>query len=183
MTWSGTTRETDINRLQDQLESFGISPSCKPNGQQCASGFHHEAIALPNGHIIAVGSVERVFPSGAQGSDDPVNIAGTILYDLDENMQLKWVWNAFDHLDVKRKALDDNAQCRGQNGGLACAPVFLTPAANDWLHGNAVSYTRQDGNLTFSMPEQDWVIKIDYSNGKGSGQSRLETRGRTAISR
>jgi hypothetical protein len=48
--------------------------------------------------------------------------------------------------------------------------VFLTQAANDWLHGNAVSYSRGDGNLTLSMPEQDWVIKIDYANGKGSGK-------------
>jgi arylsulfate sulfotransferase len=50
------------------------------------------------------------------------------------------------------------------------APVFLTPAANDWLHGNAVSYTREDGNLTLSLPERDWVIKIDYDHGKGSGK-------------
>ena len=48
--------------------------------------------------------------------------------------------------------------------------MFLTPVANDWLHGNAVSYTREDGNLTLSMPEQDWVIKIDYARGKGSGK-------------
>ena len=54
-----TLRETDINRLQEQLEPFGIKSVCKPNGQQCASGFHHEAIGLPNGHIIVVGSVRR----------------------------------------------------------------------------------------------------------------------------
>ena len=53
---------------------------------------------------------------------------------------------------------------------LACAPVFLTTVANDWLHGNAVSYTREDGHLTLSMPEQDWIIKIDYARGKGSGK-------------
>jgi hypothetical protein len=55
-------------------------------------------------------------------------------------------------------------------GGGGCSPVFLAPAANDWLHGNAVSYSRADGNLTLSMPEQDWVIKIDYQDGKGSGK-------------
>jgi hypothetical protein len=92
-----------------------------------------------------------------------------MLIDLDQDMQVKWVWNAFDHLDLTRKAKGDS-KCRGTNGGLACAPVFLTPMANDWLHGNAVSYTREDGNLTLSMPEQDWIIKVDYDHGKGSGK-------------
>jgi arylsulfate sulfotransferase len=164
-----TLRETEISRIAEQLEPWGIHSICKPNGQQCVAGFHHDAIGLPNGHIIAIGTMERVIPAGAQGSDDPINIAGTMLFDLDEDMQVKWVWNSFDHLDLKRKAKGDS-KCRGSNGNLACAPVFLTPVANDWLHGNAVSYTREDGNLTLSMPEQDWIIKIDYARGKGSGK-------------
>jgi arylsulfate sulfotransferase len=165
-----TLRETDMPRIAEQIEMMtGIKSICKPNGQQCVSGFHHDSIGLPNGHIIAIGTMERVFPSGAQGSDDPVNIAATLLIDLDQDMQVKWVWNAFDHLDVKRKSKDDS-HCRQPGGNMPCAPVFLTQTANDWLHGNAVSYTREDGNLTLSMPEQDWVIKIDYDHGKGSGK-------------
>lgn len=164
-----TLRETDMSRIAEQLEPMGIKSVCKPNGQQCVAGFHHDSIGLPNGHIIAIGTMERVIPAGAQGSDDPVNIAGTILIDLDEEMQVKWVWNAFDHLDLTRKSKEDG-KCRAPGGNLACAPVFLTQTANDWLHGNAVSYVREDGNLTLSMPEQDWVIKIDYENGKGSGK-------------
>jgi arylsulfate sulfotransferase len=165
-----TLRETNMPRIAEQLEPMlGIKSICKPNGQQCVAGFHHDAIGLPNGHIIAIGTLERVIPGGAQGSDDPVNIAGTLLIDLDENMQVKWVWNAFDHLDMKRKSKDDS-HCRQPGGNLACAAVFLTPTVNDWLHGNAVSYVHEDGNLTLSMPEQDWIIKIDYDHGKGSGK-------------
>jgi arylsulfate sulfotransferase len=164
-----TLRETDIVRVAEQLEEFKIKSICKANGQQCASGFHHEAIELPNGHIIAVGTLERVIPDGAQGSEDPVNIAGTLLFDLDRDLQVKWVWNSFDHLDVKRASLADG-HCRGPVGSLPCAPVVLTAAANDWLHGNAVSYSRNDRNLTLSLPDQDWVIKIDYDDGKGSGK-------------
>ena len=33
-----------------------------------------------------------------------------------------------------------------------------------------MSYSRADGNLTVSLPEQDWVIKVDYQDGKGSGK-------------
>lgn len=165
-----TLRETNMPRIAEQVETMtGIKSICKPNGQQCVAGFHHDAIGLPNGHILAIGSLEKVIPTGAQGSDDPVDIQATMIFDLDEDMQLKWVWNAFDHLDLKRKAKGDS-HCGGPNGGLACAPTFLTQRANDWLHGNAVSYTREDGNLTLSMPEQDWIVKIDYDHGKGSGK-------------
>ncbi len=165
-----TLRETNMPRVAEQLEPMlGIKSICKPNGQQCIAGFHHDAIGLPNGHIIAIGTLERVIPGGAQGSEDPVNIGGTLLVDLDEDMQVKWVWNAFDHLDLTRKSKDDS-HCRQPGGNLACAAVFLTPTINDWLHGNGISYTREDGNLTLSMPEQDWVVKIDYDHGKGSGK-------------
>jgi hypothetical protein len=162
-------RETTMARIAEQMEAMGVTSVCKQNGGQCVSGFHHESIGLPNGHIIAVGTIEKVIPKGAQDSDDPINIAATLLVDLDEDMQLKWFWNAFDHMDLKRKS-KDNGKCGGTNGGLACAPVFLTQTANDWLHGNALSYVRTDGNLTLSFPEQDWVVKIDYANGKGSGK-------------
>jgi hypothetical protein len=91
------------------------------------------------------------------------------LIDLDENLQLSWLWNAFDNLDVSRKALGDE-KCGGKHGGLPCAPVYLGESANDWLHANAVSYCPRDGNLLLSLPEQDWVIKIDYQDGKGSGK-------------
>ena len=116
-----TLRETDIIRLAEQLDEFGIKSVCKTNGQQCVSGFHHDAIELPNGHIIAIGTLERVIPAGAQGSEDPVNIAGTLLFDLDQDLQVKWVWNSFDHLDLKRRSLADG-HCRGPVGSLPCAP-------------------------------------------------------------
>jgi arylsulfate sulfotransferase len=163
-------RETNIYRIAEQIESsYGIQSVCKPNGGQCISGFHHDAIRLPNGHTVAIVSLERMFPKGGQGSNDPVNIVGTILVDLDEDFQVKWIWNSFDHLDVKRAPLGDE-KCNGPVGGGGCSAIFLTPTANDWLHANALAYSRADGNLLLSMPEQDWVIKIDYSNGKGAGK-------------
>jgi hypothetical protein len=164
-----TIRETNIGRVAEQLEERGIHSVCKPNGHQCVPGFHHDAIRLPNGHTMVIASLERMMPDGAQGSENPINVIGVLLLDLDEDLQLKWHWNAFDHLDVSRKAVNDE-KCNGPVGGGGCSPVFLSPAANDWLHGNAVSYSRADGNLTVSLPEQDWVIKVDYQDGKGSGK-------------
>jgi arylsulfate sulfotransferase len=162
-------RQTDVGRVAEQLDERGIHSVCKPNGQQCIPGFHHDAIRLPNGHTIVIASLERMFPDGAQGSEQPTDVIGVLLVDLDEDLQVKWFWNAFDHLDVSRKSLDDG-RCQGPVGGGGCSPVFLAPVANDWLHGNALSYTRADRNLTLSLPEQNWVIKIDYQDGKGSGK-------------
>jgi arylsulfate sulfotransferase len=96
-------------------------------------------------------------------------VLGVLLVDLDADLQLQWYWNAFDHLDVTRAALGDE-KCKGTTGGGGCPPVFLAASANDWLHGNAVAYSRADGNLLLSLPEQDWVIKIDYQDGKGTGK-------------
>jgi arylsulfate sulfotransferase len=162
-------RQTDVGRVAEQLDERGIHSVCKPNGQQCIPGFHHDAIRMPNGHTVVIASLERMFPDGAQGSEQPTDVVGVLLVDLDEDLQVKWFWNAFDHLDVSRKSLDDG-RCNGPVGGGGCSPVFLAPVANDWLHGNALSYSRADNNLTLSLPEQDWVIKIDYQDGKGSGK-------------
>ena len=163
-------RQTNMAIVAEQIEKrMGIKSICKRNGGTCIAGFHHDAIRLASGHTIAIGSLERMIPEGAQGSEDPIDIMGTLLIDLDEDLQVSWVWSAFDHLDISRKALGDE-KCRGTGGGLACAPVYLSDVANDWLHGNAVSYSHKDGNLLLSLPEQDWVIKVDYQDGKGSGK-------------
>ncbi|HYZ84277.1 MAG TPA: aryl-sulfate sulfotransferase [Bryobacteraceae bacterium] len=163
-------RETNMAIIAEQVEKrMGIKSICKPNGGLCVAGLHHDAIRLPNGHTVAIGTLERMFPEGAQGSEDPTDIMGTLLIDLDQDLQVSWVWNAFELLDVSRKAIGDE-KCRGKFGGLPCAPVYLGEAANDWLHTNSVSYTPRDGDLVVSLPEQNWVIKIDYNDGKGSGK-------------
>ena len=62
-------RETNVGRVAEQLESRGIHSDCKKGGKECLSGFHHEAIALPNGHFLAVTGLERMMPAGTQGSE------------------------------------------------------------------------------------------------------------------
>jgi hypothetical protein len=58
-----------------------------------------------------------------------------------------WIWNEFDHLDINRRP-------------------YLYP---DWTHTNAVIYSPDDGNLIISIRHQNWLVKIDYANGKGAG--------------
>jgi len=68
-------------------------------------------------------------------------------------------------MDVTR-ASTTNDKCTLANSG--CAPFYLATSANDWTHGNSVQAT-PDGQLLFSARHQDWLLKIDYSNGLGTG--------------
>jgi hypothetical protein len=164
-----TVRETNVSRVAEQLATRGIVSRCRKDGQQCVPGFHHDAIRLPNGHTLVLAGLERMFPDGAQGSKDPTDVLGDIVVDLDEDFQVAWVWNSFDHMDLKRSAIGDE-KCRFGPGGGGCTPVFLAEQANGWLHSNSLHYVHGSGDVLISMPEQDWVIKIDYKDGKGSGK-------------
>ncbi len=162
-------RETNVGRVAEQLESRGIHSDCKKGGKECLSGFHHEAIALPNGHFLAVTGLERMMPAGTQGSKEPIDILGDVIVELDEDFQVAGMWNNFDRLDVNRASRYDS-KCKEGAGVGGCAAVFLAPQANGWTHSNAINYIPSSGDFLVSMPDQNWVIKVDYKNGKGSGK-------------
>jgi hypothetical protein len=164
-------QETNATRVREQLSGLGLASRCStPSvvGQQCAAtSFHHEVTRLANGHTLCLAHIEKIFPPGTQGSSspNPVDVIGDLVIDLDQNLQVVWYWNAFDHLDVDRAAVLGET-CTPVSPG--CQP-HLMPLANDWLHSNSIYYRPQDGNLLVSMRHQDWVIKIDYDRGVGTG--------------
>jgi hypothetical protein len=149
---AGTTLlETNAARVSEQLVAAGHRP---------IGAFHHEARRLPDGKILTIASVEQIM-NDVQGSG-PIDILGDMIIVLDANLQVSWAWDTFDHLDVTRMSTTKDV-CPG-----GCPPLFLASKANDWTHGNAAALT-PDGDILFSSRHQDWVIKIDYQNGAGSG--------------
>jgi arylsulfate sulfotransferase len=160
-------RETNAGRVAEQLESHGIHSDCRAGGKECVSGLHHEAIRLPNGHTMIIAGLERMMPAGTQGSKEPVDVLGDLVIDLDEEFQVSAVWNEFDHLDVNRVSVFA-AKCKTGQGG--CPPVLLVPQANGWTHSNSLNYIASTGDFLISIPEQDWIVKVDWKNGKGSGK-------------
>lgn len=162
-------RETNASRVAEQLESRGIHSDCRKGGKECLSAFHHDAIRLPNGHTLAVAGLERMMPAGTQGSQAPVDVLGDVVVELDDQFQVVGSWNGFDHLDVSRASLG-NAKCKEGPGRGGCAAVFLAEEANGWTHSNALNYIPSSGDFLISMPEQSWVLKVDYKDGKGSGK-------------
>lgn len=109
-------------------------------------GLHHDVAILPNGHMIVIGSMLKPY-NNLTGYSGTTNVLGDVLVDLDENFNVSWAWSEFDHLDVNRH------------------PISFP----DWTHTNAVLYSPSDGDLLVSIRHQSWIIKIDYQNGKGSG--------------
>ena len=147
--------ETNVARINELLVAAHYQP---------ITGLHHEARRLANGDIVMLGAVERLETNTGQGAGT-VDVLGDAVIVLDSHLQLKWYWNAFDHLDVNRAALLGEV-CSGVSAG--CPPHNLAANANDWLHSNSVQQT-SDGNLIISLRHQDWVIKVDYRNGAGTG--------------
>jgi hypothetical protein len=47
--------------------------------------------------------------------------------------------------------------------------LLLANAANDWTHTNSIYYIPSSGDLLLSLRNQDWLLKVAYSNGTGEG--------------
>ena len=146
--------ETNAGRINEVL---------REKGKEAITSFHHDARLLEGGRILVLAGVERIV-NGMQGEGD-VDVIGDAILVLDRDLQVEWSWNSFDHMDVRRKALLGET-CSFGSGG---CPIFrMAAVANDWVHGNSVQLT-PDGHILYSARHQDWVLKIDYANGFGSG--------------
>ena len=192
-------RETNMGAIQQQLIALGAAdggacdsiPVPAPVGAGCVGAFHHDAIqTLPNGYSAALLDIEKIFPPGTQGDSSglPVDIIGDMIIVMNSNWQVVWYWDVFDPagggngyplLPVSRTAVLAET-CGASSAG--CPPVFLldsghiAPLAHDWLHANTIYYwpnngssTTQPGDIIWSARHQDWVMRIDYKDGAGTG--------------
>lgn len=107
--------------------------------------FHHDMTPLPNGHLLVLGNLLKSVVLAGQTT--PTQVLGDVVIDLDTNWNPVWVWNEFDHLDVNRHPWN----------------------FPDWTHSNAIVYSKDDGNILVSIRHQNWIVKVDYNNGSGTG--------------
>jgi hypothetical protein len=184
-------RETNTGIIQQQLLALGATDggpcsaiaSPPPVGSACLGAFHHDAIqTLPNGQMALIADIEKIFPPGTQGKSGslPVDIVGDMFVVLDSNWQAVWYWDSFEHagggtqLDISRPAVLGEI-CSGSIANHSgCPPLLLlgpgvSSTANDWLHANSLYYWPQTGDIIWSSRHQDWIMKIDYNNGSGTG--------------
>ena len=110
------------------------------------TGTHHDLVLLPNGHLIVLAGVlnTTIVPG--------TTVTGDVVIDLDQNRKPVWTWNEFDHPNS--------------------LPITRQPMGwPDWTHTNAVIYSADDGNLIISIRHQNWLLKLPYNNGAGSGDA------------
>ena len=107
---------------------------------------HHDVLPLPNGHLVLLATVSKAFDD-LPGYPGTTNVLGDLLIDVDQTSNPDWVWNSFDHLDANRHP-------------------YLFP---DWTHSNSILYSTDDHDLLLSLRHQNWLIKIDFADGQGSG--------------
>lgn len=140
-------REVDLTgRIVRSLTLTDLATKLAQAGYALQPGaFHHDVLALPNGHWIVLVYDRKDF-TDLPGYPGTTTVTGDALVDLDENNNPTWLWRAFDHLDVNRHP-------------------FQFP---DWTHSNAIVFT-PDGNLLLSVRHQSWILKIAYDNGYGNG--------------
>ncbi len=148
-TASTTDEIREVDLAGNTIRSLNITDL---NTRLAAAGFnlnaliiHHDAIVLPNGHWVFLVNSTQVFDN-LTGYSGPTTVLGDAIVDVDKNLNPVWVWNTFNYLDANRHPL----------------------SFPDWTHSNALLYT-SDGNLLLSVRDQNWILKIDYQNGFGSG--------------
>jgi arylsulfate sulfotransferase len=109
--------------------------------------FHHDVLVLPNGHWVILADYAKGY-SNLNGIAGNTAVLGDAILDVDANGNPDWVWNTFDHLDVNRHPMN----------------------FPDWTHSNNMLYSSDDHNLLLSIRHQNWLVKIEFLDGTGSGK-------------
>ena len=139
-----TVREISMDTLNQRLASAGFHDSDGSNYQ--LKSFHHNVLALPNGHWVLLAAYPKNF-TNLPGYPGTTGVLGDVLVDVDQNGNPDWVWSSFDHLDINRHPMN----------------------FPDWTHSNDMLYSSDDHNILLSVRHQNWIIKIDFNDGQGSG--------------
>ena len=139
-----TVRTVTMDALNQALAASSLRDA-DGNPYQLRS-FHHSVLALPNGHWILLAAYTKNY-TNLSGHPGTTSVIGDALVDVDQNSNPVWVWNTFDHLDINRQPMN----------------------FPDWTHSNDMLYSSDDHNLLLSIRHQNWIIKIEYLDGTGSG--------------
>src|ERR1039457_3996494 len=140
-----TIRDISMDSLNQKLAASSLKDD-DGNSYKFRS-FHHSVVVLPNGHWVLLAAYTKDY-TNLPGLPGTTAVIGDALIDVDENSNPDWVWNTYDHLDLNRRPMN----------------------FPDWTHSNDVVYSSDDHNLLLSIRHQNWIIKIEFLDGKGSGK-------------
>ena len=137
-------REISMDTLNQKLAASSLRDAA--GNVYAFKSFHHGVIALPNGHWVMLAAYNKSY-TNLTGYPGTTSVIGDAIVDVDANGNPDWVWNTFDHLDINRHPMN----------------------FPDWTHSNDMVYSSDDHNLLLSIRHQNWIIKINFLDGTGSG--------------
>lgn len=140
-----TIRELTIDQLNQDLAGNKSLGGDGDPGLPLLT-FSTDALEQPNGHLLLLAWLTKPY-TDLPGHPGTFNVLGNVIVDVDQNFKPTWVWNSFDHLDINRFP-------------------YQFP---DFTHANALLYSPEDHDLLLSVRQQNWIVKIDYQDGKGTG--------------
>ena len=139
-----TVRDISMDSLNQKLASSSLRDA--DGNVYKFKSFHHSVVQLPNGHWVMLTTYNKTY-TDLPGYPGITSVIGDAIVDVDQNGAPDWVWNTFDHLDINRHPMN----------------------FPDWTHANDMAYSTDDHNLLLSIRHQNWIIKINFLDGRGSG--------------
>ncbi len=106
----------------------------------------HDILGLENGHYIIFGKDSRVTDLSEYGGIVDATVTGCVIRELDENMDMVFEWNSWDHYEITDTYND------------------LSVSSVDMVHPNSLELD-YDGNILLIARSMNEVTKIDRATG------------------
>ncbi|MCX6842780.1 MAG: aryl-sulfate sulfotransferase [candidate division WOR-3 bacterium] len=148
---------------------------------------HHDAIWLPNGHMMAIAWERKTKAEArAAGRDTAKLTAGKLwpdhIIEVDTATDsIVWEWHIWDHLVQDYDSTKANYGVVGDHRELIDLNFTDqgSPSAADWIHANALDYDSVFDQILFSARDFDEVWVIDHSTT--TEEAREHTGGRQGM--
>jgi len=133
-----------------------------------ADSFHHDALEMPSGNLLALSSEVRRFEDYPTSEEDldapraPTNVIGDRLIEFQRDGTIVREWSFFDLFDPYRLGY-------GSLSTVFYEPIYaevLDEPGMDWAHGNAIYYDADSDAVLVSFYHQSVVVKLDLDSGQ-----------------
>lgn len=142
---------------------------------------HHDAIWLPNGHLLAIAWERKTKDEAiAAGRDTTKLTAGKLwpdhIIEVDPATDsIVWEWHVWDHLIQDYDSTKQNYGVVGDHPELVDLNFVdqASPNAADWIHANALDYNADWDQILFAARDfnEVWVIDHGTTTEEAKGHS------------
>ncbi len=132
---------------------------------------HHDAIWLPNGHMMAIAWERKTKDEAIAAGRDTTKLTGGKLWpdhiiEVDTATDsIVWEWHIWDHLIQDHDSTKDNYGAVGDHPELIDLNFVDqgSPNAADWIHANSLDYDSVFDQVLFGARDFNEVWVIDHS--------------------